>query len=245
MGTFDIILIVGILLFIIIGISQGFLKMVIDFFTGLSGIIVAILLTKPVTWLLNLLHLDVLFGKLFSSPAKKIISEEAFNALLTDGQVTGEAIHNAIESPNFATKFIDNLFHIFKDSRVYTDYGNFIETVKNSYGTLIVMIIALIIVIIGIVILLRALRDFFTNDAGGREYSALNRTLGGIIGAGKALIIIFIIFSVLNIVSLIPFVGEFASNLFEGNVVATKINSVVSNILNDAIHKIDFSDLIK
>lgn len=247
MGILDFILIGIVVLIAIIGIFRGFIRALVDFLSGFTGLIISILLIKPATMILHNLGLTTVCGKIFSGMSTKIITEEAFQTLAASGNpVTGATIDNAVEMSGIGSQVLKALFgNIFSEASVYATYNDFATVIQEAFGLMLVAVIAFIIILILIRIIIAILLKLFTNKSGEVTHTALDRFLGMLFGIAKSTIWIFLTLALINISANLPSITEPINNLLTNcSSVSQEINAFVTDIMSKVFEMLNIGELL-
>lgn len=220
----DIIIIAAIVINAIIGLKKGLMQTLLSIFSWGVCIVIAILTAKYVAgWINGIYDFSNLIGK---SISKNLIKSnnffsQAINVYQTSGK---DALIAAI--PNNVNKLLAKLIGIvFNNSDVNMASTKSIGSVVGaSLGDICMIIIAGILVFIILKIIVALLSKLFKNLERIKVIGGLNKVLGLVIGALKALFIIVVINIVIVGLSLVPTVNKTITPIINEN---TKIEKFV------------------
>ncbi len=193
--TIDIIVLGIILLFAIIGLCKGFVKVVISLSSGLLSLLIAYFLApKFTTFLQGTVINDKIFGFLLNWVNGK---GEIFSQPIPEGGIP-EVIAGELNLPGFLIDFINKLIESDPSYQ-----GQILgEVVANSATYYVLMIIAFIVLSLLARIIIAIISKLLTKliEKGG-AIKFVNRLLGLVVGICKGALIVFFIFWIAGFLS--------------------------------------------
>lgn len=230
----DIVIVLALVIFGIIGFKKGFLKSIISLFSWVVCLAIAILTAKYVaTWINGIYDFS---GLISGKIADSLIGINDFFARTISSFESKEAITdgiNGIEGLNGILKQI--LKVVFSNTNVDMASESTVGAVAGaSLGYIIMIIIAGILVFIVLKILIAILSRLFDNIARTKILGGLNKVLGLVFGVVKAGCVIVILNALLVGLSLIPAVNKTITPLIQDN---THIEKVIYNETDKIVEK--------
>lgn len=243
----DFILLGIIILGALLGLCKGFIKSVVSFFKGATGLIIATFLSKPVASILTGFKLNEILTNAVAkfNLLQTAITEEAFNTLLSgEATVAGNVISENMQGK--VAILIKAFFgKLFTNDVAYTSYADLTSKFNIACSTAILIVISFFIVLLLLNIILSVLYKIFTNSANEARFGIMDRLLGMIFGILKAGIVIVVIMFAVNISSLIPVVGTALTDFMADSKVAILVYDKLTPIFNNIVTSIDFNGLVK
>lgn len=216
----DVVVLCVIAISAIIGFKKGFLKSVLDFFSWIVCLAVAILLAKYVARLINGIY-D--FASLIGSKISAGLHGDYFNTPINE--MSAEQI---AAIPSGLNGFLTQIVKIVLDSSKFdpASTSTIGALVGTSVGSISMVIISGILVFIVLKIVVFILSKIFNKIASTKILGTLNKILGLAFGVLKAAFVIVALNFVLCLLTLIPFVNKTIKPLVQDN---THIEKVVYN----------------
>lgn len=185
----DIVIIIVIGVAAIIGIKKGFIKMLFDLIKKFASLIIAYFLLKPTrNFLAGTIINDKIYDSVLGWATKKggIFTEE-----IPEGGLT-EAMTTELKLPSVVTDLLKKVIGDGSNTTGMT-LGEVLSQTLTYYALTIIAFIGLLIIFS---IVIRILSKFFTNLFESNGLKGINRLLGLALGAGIAVIIVWIAFIV-------------------------------------------------
>ena len=238
----DIILIAIIVFFAIIGLCKGFVKSLVSLFKGLTDVVIAIVLAKPIAKLLS--GIGAIYNMVSNAIAKLVpigvlISEESFNGL--SGTVTGKQLAEVVPHGNILKIFFKSMF---EETTTYETYEQLSNVFNSAVVNIAMVVIAFILVFLLLCITLTIITHIFLNKAGEARLPILDKPLGLLFGAAKGVVFVVMILFAIRLVSSIPVVESVISPFLDGKVY-TFASGYVNGWFDAIITKINFNELIQ
>lgn len=249
MNWLDLVLLLFIIIFIIIGIKKGFMTSVLSNFSFGAIAIAAFFLYKPIASLLN--NIFNLEGSIFNSYYDKLTAfspDFERNLLSLEKSQLRPFIKSTLNSG--AIPFIPKImFQLFLNTRsLYSklhssglESRNLGEIVSSSYANFFTTIISYIIIFIIlclVVLLFKLLIDKLRTIG---FVKIVDNILGALYGALRCFLILVVICFIIKLMSPISFmkpVTNYISNSFFGNIIYGQITNLLDNFLG-------YTDIIK
>ncbi len=230
----DIAIIVALIIFGIIGLKKGFLKSVISIFSWVVCLIIAVLLAKYVAgWLNGIYNFSGLIGGKISEGL--VGTNEFFTQSINTYQAGGkDALIAAI--PQDINGLLAQLVKVvFSNANVDMSSTETIANVTgSSIGHICMVIISGILVFIVLKIAVALLSKLFDKIAKTKILGSLNKILGLVFGALKAVLIVIVLNCVLVGLSLIPAVNKTITPVIQDN---TNIEKFIYNKTDEVVEK--------
>ncbi len=234
MSTFgliiDIILVIIVAIFAIIGFNKGFFKSILSLFSWVVCLIVAIVLAKYVAnWINGIYDLTSLIGSKIESALSGM--GDVFNntiASYNSADATAESVKTAILADiqkvsgmnGVLLQFIIMVFNNTAfDPTSEATIGNILGM---SIGHMCVVLIAGILVFIVLKIVVALLTKLFDRISKVKVIGGLNKVLGLVLGALKGACIVVIINIIVVALSLIPAVNNVITPVIQDNTTVEK-----------------------
>lgn len=228
----DVVVVCAIVIALILGFKKGFLKSVLDFFSWVVCLIVAVILAKYVARLINGIY-D--FAGLIGNKIAGGLNGEYFNTPINEMGYEDKAafIANIPSGTNgLLTQIIKAVINSSKFSLESTKTVG--SVVGSSIGSVSMVIISGILVFIVLKLVVFILTKIFNKIASTKVLGTLNRILGGVFGVLKAGCVIVIFNFVLCLLTLIPFVNKTVKPLIQDN---THVEKVIYNTTDKLTEK--------
>ncbi len=235
MNTIDIVVVVLLILFALIGFVRGFTNSFLSFLASIFSFSCAFYLAKPISSFLS--KTFGLIEKLASLVSTRIESLFQFTGSLTGTEI----MENYCSAGNFLKKAMSALIDV---NATYTQ-ESIVKEISTGAGSLILMAICIILSFILIKIAFRLLAKLF--DALKKRsiaFNGLDRVLGLILGACKALFVVGVVFVIAGLLQTVPAVANTLETVFENSTVAKPLYDFITNLVGNYINKIDFSALL-
>lgn len=208
----DVIIVAALVLFTLIGLKKGFIKSVLDLFSWLVCILVAVFLAKYVARLINhIYNFDAFIG---NKIAHALVKHNNYFALPAE-QFSSAPMPN-LGALGTLTKAV------FKNA---ANYGNatIAEVVGKSLGRISMIIISGILVFVLLRLILLLLNKLFKKITDIKILGWLNKLLGAAFGFIRAAAIVIILNIVLCFLTLIPPVNKSMGTLISEHTVVEKV----------------------
>ena len=233
-GIIDIIVIVVLGIFAIIGFVKGFLNSLLSLFGNLASLAVAILIVDPCKKFLDgIFHIVNWLGGLI---ANGLTSAGILPISMADTSMTGQQV---VDYLNGQGGIIEKLTALFVNKEATFTTAEEITThlttnMGNFAATVFTVIVMFILIRIGVFILSKIF-DAITKK---RALSGLDRLLGGVMGLLKGGLLVFGVLSVFYALTpIIPAINDWLVSAPFTN----WVYGYVSEIINWAINSIDFT----
>lgn len=217
MPWIDILFIVILVIFALVGLAKGFLKSLVALFSTLITLVLAIWISKPVSGLVDsLFGLSTIFGDMLEGGIYNsfqggipVAFQGLVNVLMGADYMATNPDTTSIE---FASDFADKL-------------GNII--------TIAICVVVLYFLIRFILYLLSRLFDVITQN---KAVDGLDRVLGFLLGAVKGAVMLFVCFGIIYIVStLLPSVGGSIEYYIEMNPICQSFYNWTRDIVENTL----------
>ena len=220
MAWVDIVVIALLLIMGIVGCFRGFLKTLIGFFGTLATLVIAILLAKYVSGLL-----ESWFGlnSALTGWVKPTVADEC-----SDGVISGVMLI-------FAQILMGKSeFNINNPDTVKSE--EFINAFSSSIGNIIGTVITVIILFVLIKILLLILNKVFDKISKSNFFGGLDKLLGFVLGVVKGAFSVFLVFGIVYLLSpVITPLGDLVNNLAASNPVSNQLYIWACDLLDKVI----------
>lgn len=220
----DIVVLSAIVIAGILGFRKGFLKAILDLFSWVVCLIVAILLAKYVARLINGIYnfAGLIGGKIASG-----LKGDYFNTPINEMGYADKAqfVGNIPAGTNgFLTQIIKIVINSSKfDMQSSVTMGKLVGT---SIGSVSMVIISGILVFVVLKIVVFILTKIFNKIANTKVLGTLNKIFGAVFGVLKAGCVIFILNFIVCLLTLLPFVNRTIKPLVQDN---THIEKLIYN----------------
>lgn len=195
MGKIDIVILIILGIFTIVGLAKGFVKQILSTANLLVAIILAIVCVKPVSVALS----DTIVSTKINSALVEYISGkgESFNSVIEEGTTT-ETLTAAIDGlglPGFVDKMIVNSIKVDEAS-----YGLTVsEFLSEKLGALLLVAVSFLALVIAIFIVMKILIHFIDSAiSNSKGLSGINKLLGMILGLAKGIIVVSLLMLALS-----------------------------------------------
>ena len=213
----DVLIILFLVVFVIIGLVKGFWRSLIALFSSLITLIVAILLSKPLSNLMeSWFHLSTALGNSFHGGVEGYITEHGY----TSGWM-GQVL-NIIMGKDYMS--------------AVTDQGILINDFSYKLGVIANVLICVVIVYILVKVALFFLSKLFSKLTSRGLMRGLDKTLGAIFGFVKGIFIVFVALGVMfELGSFITPIGDWLNGIMANNSVTNLLYGWTKQILQDVI----------
>lgn len=204
----DIVLIITLLVFGLIGLKKGLFKSLLSFFSWTVCIIIAFLLAKYVARLLN--GIWDFNGKIGSGVSKSLLesNSEVYGKKICD-YADKASLVAAITGTNLSGILSKVVNIVFKNGNIdMSSTDTVANVVGSSVGYVCMIIISAILIFIVLKIILALLNKIFDKLARTKVIGGLNKTLGLVFGLLKATFIVFAVNFILVGLTLVPAVNK-------------------------------------
>lgn len=198
MNWIDIVIIVIMLIFIIIGVCKGFMFSVLSLFSGMVSVFLSILLTKPMTMLLSLTGVQ---NSISTGYVTKFAGLSSFQTNLVDIANPTEFAKNAVSSSNLSgfSKTVTNWFLNISPSQLEGKGSiTLSEILSKAYAGFWCTLIAFAISFALIWLVLWILSRIAKKTKENKVVNKTDRFLGFIFGIVRGALVISVIFAVLS-----------------------------------------------
>lgn len=216
----DIVLVLALTIYAIIGFKKGLFKSVISLFSWSVCLIIAVLTAKYVAnWINGIYNFAGFFGGKIS---KSLSSSNEFFTLAINTFSTKEELIAAIPSNvNGLVKQIIKI--VFTNSNVNMQSTDTIGNVTgDSLGAISVIVVTGILIFIVLKIAILLISKLLDKLTSGKVIGSLNKILGCVFGLIQALIMVFTVNFVLVGLSLIPAVNKTITPIITENTYVEK-----------------------
>ena len=216
----DIVLVLTLAIYAIIGIKKGFVKSVLSLFSWSVCLLVAILTAKYVTnWINGIFNFTEFFGNKISN---SLSSSNEFFSLAINTFSTKEELIAAI--PSNINGLIKQIIKIvFTNSNVNMQSTDSIGNVTgDSLSAIAVTIVTGILIFIVLKVAILLISKLLNKLTSGKVMGSLNKILGCSFGLLQALVIVLTINFVLVGLSLIPAVNKTITPIISENTYVEK-----------------------
>ncbi len=235
MPIIDIIVLVLLAIFAIVGLFRGFFKSVLGLVTNFASIIIAMFCAKPVGALLN--SWFKLGGTIGNQIEKGILP----NLPEITTSMTKDQVVDALDAVGGSTKQLK----YFLGEGPYTSTTQLADQLGNTIGSIIVMVIAALLVYALIRIVVAILRKIFSNaTASSSLASGINRILGLVFGLLQGALIIFVVFLLVYFIRGVPLIGTLVEDTITNSTITKWMWDNSAKLIQLIIGKIDFNALV-
>lgn len=229
----DVVLVIILAVFAIIGYKKGLFKSLLSLFSWIVCILVAIFTAKYVAnWINGIYDFNSLIG---SQIEKGLVGMNEVFSRQVNEFASKEDILNAIADSNINGVLLQLIKIVFNSTAFNPEstatVGNLVGV---SIGGMCMIVISGILVFIVLKIVIALLSKLFDNLSRIKIIGGLNKIFGLIFGLIKGVCVIFIFNAVLVALSLIPAVNNTITPVIQDN---TKIEKVVYNTTDKLVGK--------
>ena len=227
----DIVVVLALVVFGVIGFKKGLLKSVISLFSWAVCILIAVFTAKYVAgWLNGIYDFSGLIGGKIANGLDGM--NDVFARSINSFENT-EAILGALEGANLNGFLLQMVKVVFSNSNVdMTSEATVSNVVGSSLGYICMLVISGILVFIVLKIVLALLSKLFDNIARTKILGSLNKILGLAFGLLKAGCIIVLFNCVLVALSLVPAVNDTITPIIQDN---THVEKVIYNKTDEIV----------
>lgn len=244
MSVVDIIVIVVLAIFAIIGFVKGFLNTLLSLFGNLASLAIAIVIVEPCTKFLN--NIFGIVNWLGGLIVNGLTSAGILPISMEGASWTGQQVVDHLNGQGGLIEKLVTLF-IDKEALYYsgetaiegaTELTSFLSDKMGNFAAMIFTVIIMFILIRVGILILSKIFDAITKK---RALSGLDRLLGATIGLLKGGVIVFAVLSVMYALApIIPIINDWISTA----PFTQWIYGYVSELINWAIKSIDFTAFI-
>jgi uncharacterized membrane protein required for colicin V production len=208
MGKIDIAIYLLILVLVIIGFARGFFKQVLSTANWLVSLILAIVLVKPFSGLMQKTALQGTINNTIETwISSKDILNIAYDPSSGNAQIS-EAISEVLKLPKFIADIIAKGINF--DVPAGTTLA---QVITPSIGVIVMTVISFLILFIGLIIILQIIIRFLNVVFDRGILGIFNKILGAVLGLAKGFIIVCLAMLLVSILSgVIPSLNEFLIN---------------------------------
>ncbi len=239
LSTIGLVIDVAIVTFLIIagiiGFKKGFLKSLISLFSWVVCLIVAILVAKYVAgWINGIYNFSGLIGGKIAEGLNGV--HEFFTRAVNSFEGGKAELIAAMPTDinGLLAQLIKVVINSIPDASFAEQTGSVANLVGSSLGYIIMVVISGILVFILLKIVIALLSKLFDNIARTKILGSLNKILGIVFGALKALLVVVALNIVLVALSLIPAVNNTITPLIQDN---THIEKIIYNTTDKFVGK--------
>lgn len=255
-NVLDIVIVVILLLFAIIGFSKGFLASLLKLFSSVVSLAVAVWLAKPVAVFIDgFANLTTWFADKIGAAIAGIdtfftytVGVTPSTAWVPDGSITGVDLKAAI---NAGVTGLSDIFKTGLNLLIQDDVVLESGTVISSWfgqmlGGIAMLIVSAVAIYIAIRIAVGILSKIFDAITKNPAIGGLDRLLGLAFGAAKGALVIVVVFAAYCVLSVVldPIIPAI-SNLIDTSFIGKPVYDIVSEFITNQIGQIDFNALIQ
>lgn len=236
MSILDIIVLVILGLFVLIGLWRGFLRTLLSLFGNLASLTVAILLAQPVSkFVNNIINISDMLASRIVGVITNILP------VIEEGQeLTRDEIINGLTG----SKLLNSLITPFIKEGTYTSTSSLANSIGESLGALAMIALTAIVLFFLIKLVIFILAKIFDAITKAHAINGLDRVLGGICGLIKGCILVFSALSVLYALSSLPFISSWFDGLINESNISLQIYNHIQDFFSWLVQKIDIPALI-
>jgi len=241
MTWIDIIFVIFVLIFGIIGIKRGFIKTILGMFTFLVTLFLVVWLAPKIVPVVDgWFHgdLSAFFARCmhdtvngFGGAAGSVLTEPTNTIALIDGFTGINGVFKALLKVITGNKTLDAGTNV-------TDYFS------GVLGSFILLLIGALVIFIIIRIIIALLGKLFEKVGDNRAFGGIDRLLGFILGIAKGFLYVAVALVLVRLLSFIPALNKFITDLLANSDWLGAFANWFYEILDKLIGKIDFNAII-
>lgn len=242
MHWLDIVFVAFVLIFGFVGLKRGFLKSILALFTFAVTLALVIWLAPKVV--------PVVDGWFSGSISAFFIDKmtgvvEGFGGAYI-GTTLSEptSTHTIIDSFDSISGVFRTLIGIIVGQHELDAGTEVTPYFSNALGNFVTLFVGAIVLYILIKIVLSLLAKLFDKVEENKALNGLDRVMGFLFGALKGLLIVAVLLVVCRIITFIPFINDFMSDLLDSAEWLSKYANWLYEMLDSLIEQIDFNALI-
>lgn len=210
MNWTDITVLIILLVFIIIGVKNGFLYSIFSLFSYIISVIFAI---KFYPVLSSMLQETFLYSKIKTAVANGIINQQSVNAS-TIKEKSAQTIIDGLKLPNFIKEsLVDNV----NKSNLF-DTSKIVDSISGEIATLVINILSVILIYVIIRVAMVFIRIIIKTISKIPVFKQLDKTGGLILGAIEGVFVVYILCAILILFSAFPKFATAIENIEESTV---------------------------
>jgi len=204
-GIIDVVIVLAVILFIILGWKHGFLLKIVEMASGIFGLLGSILLARPFSTVLD---------KWFGTEIGLRINEYLLSRTDLFGQALNETtLRSALESISLPTFMSDWIVQSINFDAVFANIADAITPMVKSLALLVIAFVVLFFGSMLIFFILKLLAKMITSIPIIKQ---LDKILGVLFGLVKIAAIVYVLLFILALLMTIPgignLIGDFVNN---------------------------------
>lgn len=242
MHWLDIVFVVIVLIFGFIGLKRGFLKSILALFTFAVTLALVIWLAPKVVpvvdgWFNG--ALSTFFTEKMAGLVDSFGGPDIGHTLTED-----KSTYDIIDGFTGVSGVFLSLLKIVVGNKVLVSGTEVSPYFSTALGNFVTLFVGAVVLYILIEIILGLLAKLFDKIEENRAISGLDRVMGFLLWVVKGLLIVAIILVICKIISFLPLVNEFISNLLDSSDWLSRYANWLYEMLDKLIEQIDFNALI-
>lgn len=234
MSVLDIVVISILGLCTLIGLWKGFLRTLLSLFSNFVSLVIAIILAKPTSKLLeSWFGLTSKLGSYIGNAISSSLPQEV------NSTWTKEKIYENIHGSGLFKALIKPFI-----SEGYADVSALQLSLGEKLGVLALIAISAIVLFFLIKIAIALLGKLFDAITKGGAISGLDRVLGAIIGLIKGAFIVFVGLSVIYALSSLPFISSWFDPMIAKSPVSSTLYKYIQELYTFIVNKVDIAGTI-
>ncbi len=221
-GVIDVVIVLLVVAFIVIGWKKGFLEKIINMASSIFGLIASILLARPFS--------NVLRGWFGSSLDVSIRDYLISRSDLFTAQLNGENLRAALEGLSLPNFMVDWLIETINAQPVA---DSIINSIAPLILSLALLVIAFIILFFGSMILFLLLRLLARGITSIPVIKQIDKVLGVLFGLLKVAVLVYVVLFVLALLINIPAINNLIYNFLDVDMQLSTDNFRLSKYLYD------------
>lgn len=204
-GIIDVVIVLAVILFIVLGWKHGFLLKVVEMASGIFGLLGSILLARPFSTVLD---------KWFGAEIGVRINEYLLSRTDLFSQSLNETtLRSALEGISLPQFMVDWLVQSIDFNQIYTNIADAITPLVKSLALLVIAFIVLFFGSMIVFFILKLLAKMITSIPVIKQ---LDKILGVLFGIVKIAAIVYVLLFILALLMTIPgignLIGDFVNN---------------------------------
>ncbi len=196
-GIIDVVIVLSVILFIVLGWKSGFLLKIVDFASSIFGLIASLLLARPFSKVL-----DNWFGESIAERIDAYMLERISSADIAASETNIRAAFEGMSLPDFIVDWIVNSISTEEAMQ------SILEVITPLVKSLVLLFFAFLVLFFGSMIvffLLKILAKMITSIPVIKQ---IDKFLGAIFGLFKISVLIFVLLFMLGLVITVPAVNN-------------------------------------
>lgn len=196
-GVIDVVIVVSVILFVVLGWKSGFLLKIVDFASSIFGLIASILLARPFSKVL-----DNWFGEAIAEKIDAYMLERISSADILASEGNVRAAFEGMSLPDFIIDWIVN--SISTEEAM----NSILEVITPLVKSLVLLFLAFLVLFFGSMIVFFLLKILAKMVTSIPVIKQVDKFLGAIFGLFKIAVLIFVLLFMLGLVISVPAVNN-------------------------------------